>query len=313
MSNSFRLHLCSRDAAEGSTPSTTKFVVNLGASPLGGIARVVVESFGMARVGYPMDTCTYSIHLRELVDRMAYSSKRGPYTDLLLCTTGWEYKPSAFESPAGVLVPSADFFRNRALHVSILSPAFQVLETHPSVAMVASIQGGYTVSSGASYPGVPIWTLFNPAYSWTSADSYVSATGLPRTFDYITNTDTSVYIGNWMQLQAPYPVVLKTYQFTSATNVAGVPNGSMASWVVCGSNEGVTWYNLDLRTGQNTGLSTSSWAVRDGVPAFSFFRLVVTAKSPGTAQALLVSDLKFVATPSPVTDWEMVLRIEEPV
>ena len=126
----------------------------------------------------------------------------------------------------------------------------------PPVAATASADGklgitqtinglSYSFSANASTggAGVPYASSWTPPYGTISTGN-VEDTGILKGSTYIQNIGQ--VSGDWYQIRLPYPVSVTTY-------IIGYRPGFIyrtpATWYLCGSNDGSTWYSVDFRTG----------------------------------------------------------------
>jgi hypothetical protein len=136
----------------------------------------------------------------------------------------------------------------------------------------------------------------NPNSRWQSAPQrYDPAYGLYRGTVTTTVSGTAV-LGEWIQLQMPVPLVVTSYTMSSA-------NKCLASWVLAGSADGVSWYTLDERSGiaasvwNNTAANTFTLTAPQ-VEA-SYMRLILRTTTGSLAvggDMFSLTDLRFAGT-----------------
>jgi hypothetical protein len=182
--------------------------------------------------------------------------------------------------------------------------------------------GYYAVISGYSYP-------------WISTRTYLNSTGRtasdPTVDTFITNytNANNITSGEWLQYSLPYSLTLQSYDLTFNTVVADstVPLGSRVgeviesyptSWIIAGSNDGVTWTfitkitnyfdNLDVQLPSDVAKTNFSVSANIGYSHLRFIiRKTVTVEyTPATGGANIpgLYNISFNGIPaiSPVTN-----------
>lgn len=110
-----------------------------------------------------------------------------------------------------------------------------------------------------------------------AANGDASAGGVALAFDGNAATKwTGVAAANWIQYQVPggVPVVLRSYTVVHASDAAKNPRRIPRSWILKGSNDGVTWKTLDVRTIAAIPINSATFTFNLGnTSAFRIYRL----------------------------------------
>ena len=164
------------------------------------------------------------------------------------------------------------------------------------ISSASSEYGGGTQNQSAwsafsKYPVVNAWTSIYQSYGQTATNPgpYGQvATYNDTTRNYSTTVNGTSYTGEWLQIQLPSAIILRSYSIetwgiTSASSSGRSPN----SWVVAGSTDGSTWNLVDQQTnrifwpdtpismanyGANTYICTGTYALN----AYTYYRLCIT-------------------------------------
>jgi hypothetical protein len=135
--------------------------------------------------------------------------------------------------------------------------------------------GTYTISATATTNG----TLYNPFSYATNGFIYWSS---PATYNYLgaytgSNVTASSYFGEWLQIQLPTSITLKTY------SVRGRPDATEQTprtWYIFGSSDGSTWTLLDTQTSvswPSSGTTLQTFTPSSTAVSYVYFRFVVNA------------------------------------
>ena len=150
--------------------------------------------------------------------------------------------------------------------------------------------GIYNTSSSSMYNVVDFANYLpfnlNPPDGWVSVNgSYDVTTSLSTTNVQTTLSTTTKIIGEWVGIQLPYSVIISSYELM-VRNVdiyGATKNSGPTIFSLLGSNSGVdgSWIEIN-----NQNISSSIWSsnvfiptrfeITTAIPAFSYFRLVVT-------------------------------------
>lgn len=124
-----------------------------------------------------------------------------------------------------------------------------------------------------------LWTIANQSYNATTG---AYDTGLAASVPGGVQTTAGVN-GEWVQLQVPTAIVLKSYVLTGRATASSAQNPK--SWTLFGSNNGSSWTQIDTQTGitswngQNFGVLVFSLT---NTTSYTYFRIVLTSNQ-GTA------------------------------
>ncbi len=153
------------------------------------------------------------------------------------------------------------------------------LKHYPEAHLTANSSNNVTVSSSSIFDNNNAYLAFyafdnNSATIWASGVLYNTSTGVYTGGQSTTISGTNVS-GEWVQIQLPSAVILKSYSLTARFPQPGYnpPN----SWVLAGSTNGTTWVLLD------TELSIGNWILQrtqtftaSSSVAYNYYRFVFT-------------------------------------
>ena len=135
--------------------------------------------------------------------------------------------------------------------------------------------GTYTISATATTNG----TLYNPfSYVtngyiyWSSPATYIASGAYTGS-----NVTATSYFGEWLQIQLPTSITLKTY------SVRGRPDATEQTprtWYIFGSSDGSTWTLLDTQTSvswPSSGTTLQTFTPSSTTVSYLYFRFVVNA------------------------------------
>ena len=150
--------------------------------------------------------------------------------------------------------------------------------------------GTYNISSSSMYNTIDFANYLpfnlNPPDGWVSANnSYDVLTSLSTTNVQTTLSTTTKIIGEWVGIQLPYSATISSYEMmVRNVDIAGTTkNTGPTIFSLLGSNTGIdgSWIEIN-----NQNISSSVWSanvliatrfeITTTIPAFSYFRLVVT-------------------------------------
>ena len=148
----------------------------------------------------------------------------------------------------------------------------------------------YNTSSSSTYNIVEFVNYLpfnlNPPDGWVSQNnSYDVSTSLSTTNVQTTLTNATKIIGEWVGIQLPYSATISSYEMmVRNVDIAGTTkNTGPTIFSLLGSNTGIdgSWIEIN-----NQNISSSIWStnvfiptrfeITTTIPAFSYFRLVVT-------------------------------------
>jgi hypothetical protein len=84
----------------------------------------------------------------------------------------------------------------------------------------------------------------------------------------------TVYNGDWIQLQLPYPIQITSYKIGGINNGETIRNP--AGFVLAGSNNGTTWYLVDIQTNVTWDTSIPNTYSLSNTTLYEYFRLICT-------------------------------------
>ncbi len=178
----------------------------------------------------------------------------------------------------------------------------QVYKARASTESVAA-QGAWYAFDKISTTTESKWASSGPVYSTTAPYGYTGT---------VTTTDTqgTVYPGEWLQIQLPSPVILSSYIIYAAGS-STVSAGQMPSkWVVLGSRDGVSWSLVDSRSG------VTSWVALTGITftmtatqTYNYYRIVGNQMTTGSTGYLSINEWTLYGT----TDTAQTLTVAQPV
>lgn len=126
------------------------------------------------------------------------------------------------------------------------------------------VYGNGSYAASASF-GNAVQAL-DPQTSWVSNSTY-DANG-----NYVGSASTTIggvaYPGEWIQLDLPFAVTLRSYSF-------GEWSGK--SWTLAGSKDGITWTAVDARANSTNTIGPNSFGISSNVLSYSYFRLCANA------------------------------------
>ena len=151
------------------------------------------------------------------------------------------------------------------------------------------VSGSYTASASTNSPD-----FISPSYAfndslkntstyryWHSGFNYSSG---PYTGGVTTTVSGTSYAGDYLQLQTPNPLVLRSFSIYPRQDADLWASRSPKNFVMAGSNDGSTWYLLHTATGVNDWSSADKYFVCNGTSVaskYTYFRLVVTSVLTG--------------------------------
>ena len=147
---------------------------------------------------------------------------------------------------------------------------------------VASASSMYVGNVEPPYMAFAEVADYNPPHNeWTAFGMYYSGTGSTYSGSGSTVVNGVTLAGEWLQLQTQTPRVYGSYALQAPND----PNRMPTSFVLAGSNDGVTWIQLDSRSGvpaYTTANSIKNFTVTNSaLVAVTYVRLVILAAVAG--------------------------------
>jgi hypothetical protein len=142
--------------------------------------------------------------------------------------------------------------------------------------------GSYTANCSSFYSASANeqpWRCFdknNNGSWWTTATvSYTPGSGAYIGSTYSTTISSSAYLGEWVQIQMPFAILLTSYTIYNASNWnARAPQ----NFKLAGSNDGTIWTLIDTQTGITSWASSTTsltFTPSSQTNAYTYFRLCV--------------------------------------
>lgn len=171
----------------------------------------------------------------------------------------------------------------------------------PSVALTSNTGGTYKAS--ASTETTAAYTSFDGDKGgrnyWSSAATYNATTG-NYSGSVSTTAGSTVYSGEWLQIQLPSAITLSNFVIfprgDTFSSLTYVQTSTPTSFVVLGSNDGSTWSLVH----QESGLTITrprQYTVTTSPPSYSYYRLV--------AQVLGNAGVGGVKSTAMIGEWEL--------
>jgi hypothetical protein len=166
--------------------------------------------------------------------------------------------------------------------------------------------GAYVASASSQYTGESAFKAFDKLSGggtelyWTAAlATYTLATGVASTAYQTTGTNatgaTSTYNGEWLQLQLPSAVVLRSYSLTT------VSSRQPTKWVVLGSTNGSTWLYVDDRSAVSFLSYQTQTFTTTNASSYTYYRCVFQELTPSNDRISLGEWRLFADGTLPVT------------
>lgn len=152
-------------------------------------------------------------------------------------------------------------------------------------------EGTYIASASSTEYNTIIGAFdkINDTNNWQSAWGVYSTTG-----SYIGTTGTTigstVYNGEWLQIQLPNKILLKEYEIQNIiTN--GQHNRNPSLFYMAGSNDGSTWTLLDTEDVTSSQYATRRFYIPQNTQSFNYYRLIGNRIYAGGTQQNMSCDL----------------------
>ena len=200
------------------------------------------------------------------------------------------------------------------VNVTKLGQTSNVVQWPPAAmtGYVTSINGGtYVASASSEYSVVPsyAWYAFDSSTTtWTSQVAPYQPQGYVGS---VTTTDTngSVWPGEWLQIQLPLSTILSSYAIQVRSD--GFFQTEPARWAVLGSRDGINWTLVNTQTGVTwASVGQTRTFTASAIQAFSFYRCVFQATTiTSGASAVVVQAWTLYGT----ADTAQTLTVSQPV
>lgn len=139
------------------------------------------------------------------------------------------------------------------------------IEVTPTMS-APDVPAGYVASASSEFDALSLaWKAFDKSYADYNVGSWLAAAAAP----------------GWLQIELPSRMFVASYKIAARS---AAPTQAPKDWTLIGSNDGVTFFTVDTRTGQ-TGWSGGAGGERTytlAVPAaYLIWRLNVSADDGG--------------------------------
>ena len=169
-----------------------------------------------------------------------------------------------------------------------ITEATQLPVRYPPIALSANTttvsgqyygNGTYITSSSSNYVGEDSYRVFDYTSStaWT-ADSwqYYSSGTYSRSPPTTTLVESTVYSGEWLQIQLPTAIVLSKYTLYPWKNS---PQRMPTQFIIAGSNDGTTWSLVDTQNNNALWTSSGKSFTINKTNSYNYYRLITFVKS----------------------------------
>ena len=179
-------------------------------------------------------------------------------------------------------VPALSVAGNGQVSVQSIGLSSNVVPWPPS-----ALQGYDTVINGGVYKarasteyaaGFEAWRAFDK--SWVTNSAWAGVTGYYTSAPYacagtITTTDLNgtSYLGDWVQIQFPSPVLLSSYTIYPINN-SGYQTQVPSKFVILGSRDGVNWTLVNSQSGIAWTYGVGQTFSASVTQSFNYYRLV---------------------------------------
>jgi hypothetical protein len=177
-------------------------------------------------------------------------------------------------------VRSANTFTNSVMRY----PPVDLISNNASILNQTYGNGSYRIAVSKYYQNNDLYNGYNAFQSLSTTgwfgeqNAYNTSTGL-----YVGNATTTVssttYLGDWIQIEMPDPVLVWYYTINPRTDFATT---SPMTWYFLGSTNGIEWSIIDTQTNYNfTSTTEITFDVSSNGTAYRYYRLVITKKTTG--------------------------------
>ena len=180
--------------------------------------------------------------------------------------------------------PALSVAGNGQVSVQSIGLSSNVVQWPPSAmtGYVTSINGkNYVASASSEYSaGFEAWRAFDKVWVTTTNSSWAGVTGYYTSAPYacagtITTTDLNgtSYLGDWVQIQFPSPVLLSSYTIYPI-NQSGNQTQAPSKFVILGSRDGVNWTLVNSQSGIAWTYGVGQTFSASVTQSFNYYRLV---------------------------------------
>lgn len=134
--------------------------------------------------------------------------------------------------------------------------------------------GVYTISTSGNYDSITSdLASYNAFNGLKTGPTWVSGNGNSNGSRVVNISGLGNIVGDWIQIQIPYSLVLGHYSIFPWT----ANNGGAKTWYVVGSNDGTTWYQLDYQhlSSRLNSVDLTYFSVTNSV-SYSYFKIIIT-------------------------------------
>jgi hypothetical protein len=169
--------------------------------------------------------------------------------------------------------------------------------------------GTYVANTSTVYNGSLVgWKAFSQLYNtngvWASVTGGYSSSS-PYTYTgSVSTTDSSAnsYGGEWIQLQTPNSIILRSYTISNGADSGAVGGQSPTKWWVLGSTTGLngSWVLIDTQTGitWSGALCQTKTFTTSQTSSYTYFRVVINQVSGYVVGVVQLSGVSFVGSVS---------------
>jgi hypothetical protein len=144
----------------------------------------------------------------------------------------------------------------------------------------------YISSASTAVTGYEAWRAFqktsNQLYS-SGGTNYNSSTGVYEGAVTTTDLSSTIYRGEWLQIQLPIAIILSNYTVQARGDASGGNGtGEPKTWWILGSQNGSSWTLVDSRSGVTwSGLGSTNTFFPTSTQTYLYFRLVCNVTGSG--------------------------------
>lgn len=152
------------------------------------------------------------------------------------------------------------------------------LRNYPEAAMTANSSGNIVASSSGIYQNDTAYSPFkafdtDTSTMWGSPVNYNTTTGVYTGAQSTTVSGTS-YSGEWLQVQLPSAITIRSYTLT-VRSTSETPRNPPTTWILGGSNDGSNWTLIDSQTTMSNWGANKTVFTTNSNTAYKYFRIVI--------------------------------------